>query len=117
MNTNGEIVVALDIGTTKICAIAGRKDQHGKLEILGMGRVDSEGVLRGVVSNIEKTVKGISDVIAETEKRANMDIEVVHVGIAGQHIKSLQHRGILTRQSRNTWRSCIVHRHPRSKIY
>jgi cell division protein FtsA len=99
MNTNGDIVVALDIGTTKICAIAGRKNQHGKLEILGMGRVDSEGVLRGVVSNIEKTVKGISDVIAETEKRANMDIEVVHVGIAGQHIKSLQHRGILTRQS------------------
>jgi len=99
MNTNGEIVVALDIGTTKICAIAGRKDQHGKLEILGMGRVDSEGVLRGVVSNIEKTVKGISDAVAEAEKRANLDIEVVHVGIAGQHIKSLQHRGILTRQN------------------
>ena len=52
-----EIVVALDIGTTKICAMVGRKDKHGKLEVLGTGKVASVGVLRGVVSNIEKTVK------------------------------------------------------------
>ncbi|MCP4440550.1 MAG: cell division protein FtsA [Aureispira sp.] len=94
-----EIVVALDIGTTKICALVGRKDQHGKLEILGSGKVDSVGVLRGVVSNIEKTVKGISDAIAEAERRSGVEIGVVNVGIAGQHIKSLQHRGILTRDS------------------
>lgn len=94
-----EIVVALDIGTTKICALVGRKDQHGKLEILGSGKVDSIGVLRGVVSNIEKTVKGISDAIAEAERRSGVEIGVVNVGIAGQHIKSLQHRGILTRDS------------------
>lgn len=99
METNSPIVVALDIGTTKICAIAGRKDQHGKLEILGMGRVESTGVLRGVVSNIEKTTKAISDAIQETSRRANLDIGVVNVGIAGQHIKSLQHRGIFTRGS------------------
>lgn len=94
-----EIVVALDIGTTKICAIAGRKNQHGKLEILGMGKVDSTGVLRGIVSNIEKTVKAISDAVAEAERRSGVEINVVSVGIAGQHIKSLQHRGILTRHS------------------
>lgn len=94
-----EIVVALDIGTTKICALVGRKDQHGKLEILGSGKVDSVGVLRGVVSNIEKTVKGISDAITEAERRSGVEIGVVNVGIAGQHIKSLQHRGILTRDS------------------
>jgi cell division protein FtsA len=98
LNQNN-IVVALDIGTTKVCCIAGRKDEHGKLEILGVGKVESTGVMRGVVSNIEKTVKAISDAIAECEKQSNVDIKVVHVGIAGQHIKSLQHRGILMRDS------------------
>jgi len=93
------IVVALDIGTTKICAIAARKNQHGKLEILGIGRQESVGVLRGVVSNIEKTVNAIKDAVADAERRSGVEIKVVHVGIAGQHIKSLQHRGILTRQS------------------
>lgn len=99
MENNNEIVVALDIGTTKICAMAGRKDAHGKLEILGIGKVESVGVLRGVVSNIEKTVKAISDAIADAERRSGLEIGVVNVGIAGQHIKSLQHRGIYTRNS------------------
>ena len=94
-----EIVVALDIGTTKICAMAGAKDGLGKIEILGVGKVESAGVLRGVVSNIEKTVNAISEAIAEVEKQCNMEINVVNVGIAGQHIKSLQHRGLHTRQS------------------
>jgi cell division protein FtsA len=94
-----DVVVALDIGTTKVCAIAGRKNEHGKLEILGIGKVDSLGVSRGVVSNIEKTVKAISEAIAAAERNAGMKFKVVHVGIAGQHIKSLQHRGILTRDN------------------
>lgn len=97
-----EVVVALDIGTTKVCAIAGRKNEHGKLEILGVGKVDSEGVLRGVVSNIEKTVKAISDATGIVKRSAGQDFKVVHVGIAGQHIKSLQHRGILTRDNDHT---------------
>lgn len=99
MNQQSDIVVALDIGTTKVCAIAGRRDEYGKIEILGFGKVESVGVLRGVVSNIEKTIKAISDAVAEAEKRAGLKIKVVNVGIAGQHIKSLQHRGILTRDS------------------
>ena len=58
MNHNeAPIIVGLDIGTTKIAAIAGRKNEFGKLEILGVGKQESTGVLRGVVSNIEKTVK------------------------------------------------------------
>jgi len=93
------VVVALDIGTTKVCAIAGRKNEHGKLEILGVGKVDSLGVSRGVVSNIEKTVKAIAEAVAAAERNAGMKFKVVHVGIAGQHIKSLQHRGILTRDN------------------
>ncbi len=98
-NQQQKVVVALDIGTTKVCAIAGRKNEHGKLEILGVGKVESHGVSRGVVSNIEKTVKAISEAIAAAERNAGMKFKVVHVGIAGQHIKSLQHRGILTRDN------------------
>lgn len=91
------VVVALDIGTTKVCCIIGRKNEYGKVEILGFGKVDSEGVLRGVVSNIEKTVNAISEATSIASKTSGVKIDVVHVGIAGQHIKSLQHRGILTR--------------------
>lgn len=97
-----EIIVALDIGTTKICAIAGRRDEHGKIEVLGFGKVASEGVLRGVVSNIEKTVKAIAEAVNMAQRSAGQAFKVVHVGIAGQHIKSLQHRGILTRDSDHT---------------
>ena len=97
--THKDVVVALDIGTTKVCAIAGLKNQHGKIEILGMGKVDSEGVSRGVVSNIDKTVKAINDAIRMAQRKLNFEIKVVLVGIAGQHIKSLQHRGLLTRES------------------
>ena len=99
MAKNQKVVVALDIGTTKVCAIAGRKNEHGKMEILGVGKVDSEGVLRGVVSNIEKTVNAISEATEAVRKMAGADFDLVHVGIAGQHIKSLQHRGILTRDN------------------
>ncbi len=99
---NAPVIVALDIGTTKVCAIAGRKNQHGKLEIMGIGKVESLGVSRGVVSNIDKTKKAISDAIAMVERKSGMEAKVVHVGIAGQHIKSLQHRGILTRESDHT---------------
>lgn len=94
-----EIVVGLDIGTTKICAIVGRKNEHGKLEILGMGKAPSMGVMRGVVANIEKTVQSIKMAVQEASTKSGIEIHVVNVGIAGQHIKSLQHRGIRTRQS------------------
>lgn len=96
------MVVALDIGTTKVCAVAGRKDQHGRLEILGVGKVESEGVMRGVVSNIEKTVRAISDAMAIAGRAAQSEFRIAHVGIAGQHIKSLQHRGLLTRDNNHT---------------
>ena len=100
--TQSNIVIALDIGTTKVCAMAGRKDKHGKLEILGVGKMTSEGVLRGVVSNIEKTVKAISEAVEAVRRSTGTEVKVVHVGIAGQHIKSLQHRGILTRDNDHT---------------
>ncbi len=94
-----EIIVGLDIGTTKIAAIVGRRNEHGKIEILGMGKSDSVGVSRGVVLNIEQTVQSIRNAISEAENKSGVDIKVVNVGIAGQHIKSLQHRGIKTRNN------------------
>ncbi|SHK84988.1 cell division protein FtsA [Hymenobacter psychrotolerans] len=94
-----KIVVGLDIGTTKICALVGRKNEFGKLEILGMGKAVSEGVVRGIVSNIDKTVDAIKRAIRQAEEQSGINIGVVNVGIAGQHIKSLQHNGSITRAS------------------
>jgi cell division protein FtsA len=99
---NSPIVVGLDIGTTKICAIVGRRSEYGKIEVLGIGKAESAGVTRGVVSNIQKTVQGIVSAVEDASTQSNVDIKVVNVGIAGQHIKSLQHRGILTRKDLNT---------------
>lgn len=96
---SSDIVVGLDIGTTKIVAMVGRKNEHGKLEVLGLGKSESLGVSRGVVANIEKTVQSIKDAVEEAEQKSGVDIKVVNVGIAGQHIKSLQHRGIRIRNS------------------
>lgn len=97
-----DIIVALDIGTTKVCAIAGKKNEHGRLEVLGYGKVESTGVNRGVVSNIEKTVQAIHEAVSAAERMSGVKIKRVQVGIAGQHIKSLQHRGILTRENDHT---------------
>jgi cell division protein FtsA len=94
-----EIVVGLDIGTTKIACLVGRKTEHGKIEILGFGKSDSVGVTRGVVSNIEKTVASIKAAVLEAQEASGVEINVVNVGIAGQHIKSLQHRGLRTRDN------------------
>lgn len=96
---NTEIIVGLDIGTTKICAIVGRRNEYGKIDILGMGKSPSEGVSRGVVTNIQKTVNSIRSAVEQAAAKSNVDIKVVHVGIAGQHIKSLRHRGIIVRSN------------------
>ncbi len=94
-----EIVVGLDIGTTKICALVGRENEYGKLEILGKGEAISEGVVRGSIANIDKTVSGIRKAIEEAERQADITIGVVNVGIAGQHINSSLHHGSITRDS------------------
>lgn len=96
---NSEIVVGLDIGTTKIACLVGRKLENNKIEILGIGRSESIGVTRGVVSNIEKTVASIRTAVEEAERESGVNIRLVNVGIAGQHIKSLQHRGMRTRRN------------------
>ena len=93
------IIVGLDIGTTKIAAIAGRKNEHGKLEILGFGRANSNGVQHGQVLNIDQTIKAIHQALTNCyESNPDLEINEVYVGIAGHHIKSLQTRGDMVRQ-------------------
>lgn len=96
---NSDIIVGLDIGTTKVSIIIGRKNQYDKIEILGNGKALSSGVSRGIVSNIDKTVASIKLAIEEVEKKNDIKINEVFVGIAGQHIKSLQHRGEIVRDN------------------
>src|SRR6267154_1655289 len=96
---NEKIVVGLDNGTTKICVIVGRKNEYGKLEVLGMGKAESEGVIKGIVTNIDKTVFAITKAIKEASDMSGIDIGVVNVGIAGQHIRSSIHHGSITRLS------------------
>jgi cell division protein FtsA len=96
---NSDIIVGLDIGTTKVSIIIGRKNQYDKIEILGTGKAVSSGVSRGIVSNIDKTVASIKLAIEEVEKKNDIKINEVFVGIAGQHIKSLQHRGEIVRDN------------------
>ncbi len=96
---NEKIVVGLDIGTTKICAIVGRKNEYGKLEVLGLGKAESEGVIKGIVTNIDKTVFAIEKAVKEASDMSGIDIGLVNVGIAGQHIRSSIHHGSITRNS------------------
>ncbi|MGH1388029.1 cell division protein FtsA [Kordia sp.] len=95
---NNNIAVGLDIGTTKIVAMIGRRNEYGKLEILGVGKSKSLGVHRGVVNNITQTIQSIQQAVqgAETDSSDYKITEVV-VGIAGQHIRSLQHSDYITR--------------------
>ncbi len=94
-----KIIVGLDIGTTKICALVGRNNEQGMFEVLGMGVAASEGVVRGMITNIDKTVLAITKAIKQAEHTSNIDINVVNVGIAGRHIKSTLHRGSITREA------------------
>ena len=93
-----KLIVGLDIGTTKICVIVGRKNEYGKLEVLGMGKAVSDGVDRGVVTNIDKTVHAIEKAIEECSEMADVNIVDVIVGIAGQHIQSKIQSGSIMRQ-------------------
>ena len=100
MNQEQPIIVGLDIGTTKIAAIAGRKNEFGKLEILGFGRANSNGVQHGMVLNIDQTIKAIQQALENCyASNPNLTISEVYVGIAGHHIKSLQTRGDIVRQN------------------
>lgn len=94
-----QIIVGLDIGTTKICVFVSKLNEHKKLEIIGFGRAESHGVIRGEVFNIDKTTEAIKMAVAQAEAASGVSIKNVYVGIAGKHIRSMQNRAILSRGS------------------
>jgi len=95
------IVVGLDIGTTKVCAVVAAADELGRINILGVGVAESEGLNRGVVVNIDKTVAAVQEAIHEAERVAGVMVESVLVGIAGDHVQSFQSRGVVTISNRD----------------
>ncbi|MFT6754772.1 MAG: cell division protein FtsA [Urechidicola sp.] len=94
---HNDISVGLDIGTTKIVAMIGRKNEYGKIELLGTGKAKSLGVHRGVVNNITQTIQSIQQAVDEAIAVSGVQISDAIVGIAGQHIRSLQHSDYITR--------------------
>lgn len=93
------ISIGLDIGTTKIVAMIGERNEFKKIKILGVGKSISLGVHRGVVNNITQTIQSIQQAVEQAETNSGYKIEGVTVGIAGQHIRSLQHSDYITREN------------------
>ena len=89
------IIVGLDIGTTKVCAVVAGTDENGRINILGVGRAVSDGMTRGVVTHIDRTTAAIAHAIAEAQASSGVAIRSVIVGIAGDHIQSFQSRGVI----------------------
>ncbi|MBU8891299.1 MAG: cell division protein FtsA [Bacteroidales bacterium] len=99
MSHKEDFVAAIDIGTTKIVAIVGKRKENGKIEILGISKTASKGVKRGVVLNIEEAVNSIQKTVEDVQFTIGKKISDVFVGIAGQHIKSIKNRGYINRDS------------------
>ena len=93
---NDRIVVGVDIGTTKVCAVVAAADELDRINVLGVGVAQSEGLNRGVVVNIDKTVAAVQEAIGEAERAAGVEAHSVYVGIAGDHIQSFQSRGVIS---------------------
>ena len=98
---NEQIVVGVDIGTTKVCAVVASTDARDRVNILGVGMAESKGSNRGVVVNIDKTVDAVQEAVGEAERAAGISVESVIVGIAGDHVQSFQSRGVITISRRN----------------
>ncbi|PIE31621.1 cell division protein FtsA [candidate division KSB3 bacterium] len=91
----GSIIAGLDVGTTKICAIVGEVNDENRIDIIGIGSAPSRGLRKGVVVNIEGTVRSIEKAVKEAELMAGVDLNTVFVGIAGSHIKGINSRGVV----------------------
>ncbi|MEX0822448.1 MAG: cell division protein FtsA [Rhodothermales bacterium] len=101
MTMNERIVVGVDIGTTKVCAVVAAVDDLNRINILGVGVAESDGLNRGVVVNIDKTVSAVQFAVEEAERAAGVTVRTVIVGIAGDHVQSFQSRGVITISNRD----------------
>lgn len=95
-NENERIVVGLDIGTTKICAVVASINDQDRIHILGVGKAKSDGLNRGVVVNIDKTVNAIKTAVEQAQLASGIEVNSVNVGIAGDHIRSIRSKGVIT---------------------
>ena len=93
--SKSELIVGLDIGTTKICAVVGEPSDNGTIDIVGIGTSPSTGLRKGVVVNIEQTVQSIRKAVEEAELMAGCEIRSVYAGIAGSHIKGANSHGVI----------------------
>ncbi len=107
MARKDNIIVGLDIGTTKICAIVGEVKEEGRIDIVGIGSHPSHGLRKGVVVNIESTVESIKKAVEEAELMAGVEINAVFAGIAGSHIKSFNSRGVIAIKDREISRADV----------
>ena len=98
---NERIVVGLDIGTTKVCAVVASIDPQERIHILGVGKAPSDGLNRGVVVNIDKTVQAIKTAVQQAELASGIEVNSVNVGIAGDHIRSVRSKGVITINNRD----------------
>jgi len=94
-----EYVAAIDLGTTKIVTLIGKKNPNGKFQIVSYSKTSSTGIKRGVVLNIEETVASIQQTVEEVQTQSGIILSDVFVGIAGQHIRSIKNRGYINRDS------------------
>lgn len=100
MSRESSLIVGLDIGTTKVCAIVGEITITDRLDVIGVGTYPSFGLKRGVVVNIENTVQSVKHAIEEAERMAGCEIRTVFVGIAGGHVKGMSGHGMITIRNR-----------------
>ena len=109
MNRRMQSIIGLDIGTTKVAAVIGQPDETGGMKVVGVGHAPSSGIRRGVVVDLESTVQSIKVAVAEAERMAGMPIRRVVTGIAGEHVRSINSRGVIAvspegrRSAPTTW--------------
>ncbi len=89
------VLVGLDLGTTKVCAIVGEVKENGQVDVIGIGISPSHGLKKGVVVNIDSTVESIKKAVQEAELMAGVEIGSVYIGISGSHIKGINSRGVV----------------------
>ena len=101
MSYDDDVIVGLDIGTTKVCAIIGRINEYEGVDIVGVGVAPSRGLRKGVVVNIESTVNSVATAIEKAELMAGIEVKSVFAGIAGGHIEGINSRGVVAVSTRN----------------
>src|ERR1700744_6796137 len=103
------LIVGLDIGTSKVVAIVGELKADGELEIIGIGSHPSRGLKKGVVVNIESPVQSIQRALEEAELMAGCEIHSVYAGIAGSHVRSLNSHGVVAIRDKEVTQSDVDH--------